>query len=248
MAKRLKVDCGGKENNASTPIENIISTLSKAAEANQPKRKRDESTLDKAEGINGEDKKMAPPSTRKLLKTKRPTSSNKSNSEEFSVMPRSSVVVDNFSSWSTPEERESLIGITCDAVLPKKHRRGFVPKAVADSFGLIPKVQTQFEQKILFFGPKKDRTVPRDEDESLPSPKRARTEAWKGWGNAFGLQLEKVKCDTCLIPNDPSNQVCIVCGESLPSAKSSAGATQKWTTSYAPTKKRKIDSLTTNDD
>lgn len=209
--KKRRVNFGGEENNVTMPIENLVTTPAKDFGSRATKRKAtpykrgevvNEDVDDDDDDNDGEDMKMA--INRKLLKIKRSPSSKKPDpksranhverAEDFPVMPSTNIVTD-FSTWSTPEERESSITITSNTIIPDNYFNWFPTGPAPER--LMSSGLPQFEQKPLFLGPKQDRTVrDDDDDETGQDAKRSRGETWK--------------CETCGKDNDDDESHCQV--------------------------------------
>jgi len=193
--KKRRVNFGCEENNVTMPIEYLVSTPVKAVESRPSKRKATpyktiiHTNDDIDDDNNEEDQKIAPASTRKLLKVKRSPSSKKSDPksgasnverpEDFPVISGTNVVTD-FSSWSTPEERESSTPIKSNMIISDNFMDNYPPTAAAIISNFMPQGRPQFQQHPLFKGEKKDRAVLDDDyDETRSDKKRFKAETWK---------------------------------------------------------------------
>jgi hypothetical protein len=211
--KKRRVNFGGEENNVTMPIENLVSTPAKDSRSRSSKRKATpykvgEVGIDEDDDNDGEDMKMASSSNRKLLKIKRSPSSKKSDPksgannverpQDFPVMLGTNTVIGgDLSSWSTSEELESSITIKSNMIIPDNFMTNFPPAPAAILSDCTSKGLPQFQQKPLFVGEKKDRTVrDDDDDETGQDAKRSRAATWN--------------CKTCGMDNDDDETHCQV--------------------------------------
>ena len=206
--KKKRLPFIGEENNATKPIESLVSTPGKDIGSRPSKRKAnpDKSVMQAEDDIdddnNGEKKRMTVASRRKILNAKRPPSSKKSDTkfgtsnverrEDFPVIPgANSISGGDFSSWSTPKVRESSPPIKSSIII-NHFSSNFPPKDAALPSGWMTKRLPQFEQIPLFFGEKKGQT--KQDDEAGQDSKRSRGEKWN--------------CKTCGFDNDDDETHC----------------------------------------
>ena len=240
------------ESSVTAPIENLVSTPGNGLETRAGKRKNTpyratNINTDNDEDENGNNQKMASASDRRIVRAQRSPSSKTphpnsgvSNTESpsaFPVMPRNNVVED-YSNWSTPDERESSEASGGNAKIPKNYFSCFPPTTAAIPSSSIPYEEPQFDQKPLFKGQKKDRTVnfdddDDDDDDDAHVDKRQKTETnasgnvekvgVEGWGNTFAHLTEgKIKCSECLGWFDKNEKECPSCGHDLSTQESDA--------------------------